>query len=124
MTEMTNDSMGKHTGIGEVQIANEVVASIAGISASEVEGVDSMAGGLAGELAGMLGKKKLTKGVKVQMELGVVHVDMMISVRYGYSIPKTCKQVQEKVMQAINSMTGLTVKQVNVRIAGVSLEQD
>ena len=52
MTEMTNDSMGKHTGIGEVQIANEVVASIAGISASEVEGVDSMAGGLAGELAG------------------------------------------------------------------------
>ena len=52
MTEMTNDSMEKHTGIGEVQIANEVVASIAGISASEVEGVDSMAGGLAGELAG------------------------------------------------------------------------
>ena len=89
MTEMTNDSMGKHTGIGEVQIANEVVASIAGISASEVEGVDSM-----------------------------------INMKYGYSIPKTCKQVQEKVMQAINSMTGLTVKQVNVRIAGVSLEQD
>lgn len=48
MTEMTNDSMGKHTGIGEVQIANEVVASIAGISASEVEGVDSMAGSLSG----------------------------------------------------------------------------
>ena len=55
MTEMTNDSMEKHTGIGEVQIANEVVASIAGISASEVEGVDSMAGGLAGELAGKFG---------------------------------------------------------------------
>ena len=103
MTEMTNDSMEKHTGIGEVQIANEVVASIAGISASEVEGVDSMAGGLAGELAGKFGA---------------------INMKYGYSIPKTCKQVQEKVMQAINSMTGLTVKQVNVRIAGVSLEQD
>ena len=54
MTEMTNDSMGKHTGIGEVQIANEVVASIAGISASEVEGVDSMAGGLAGEQANLV----------------------------------------------------------------------
>ena len=61
MTEMTNDSMGKHTGIGEVQIANEVVASIAGISASEVEGVDSMAGGLAGELAGKFGAKNLSK---------------------------------------------------------------
>ena len=99
MTEMTNDSMEKHTGIGEVQIANEVVASIAGISASEVEGVDSMADDIA-------------------------MVELAINMKYGYSIPKTCKQVQEKVMQAINSMTGLTVKQVNVRIAGVSLEQD
>ena len=119
MTEMTNDSMEKHTGIGEVQIANEVVASIAGISASEVEGVDSMAGGLAGELAGKFGAKNLSKGVKVE-----VADDIAINMKYGYSIPKTCKQVQEKVMQAINSMTGLTVKQVNVRIAGVSLEQD
>ena len=111
----------KNKSIGEVKIAADVVAAIAGLAATEVDGVY---GTLTNELAGMLGKKKLTKGVKVQMELGVVHVDMMISVRYGYSIPKTCKQVQEKVMQAINSMTGLTVKQVNVRIAGVSLEQD
>ena len=117
MTEMTNDSMGKHTGIGEVQIANEVVASIAGISASEVEGVDSMAGGLAGA-------KNLSKGVKVEVADDIAMVELAINMKYGYSIPKTCKQVQEKVMQAINSMTGLTVKQVNVRIAGVSLEQD
>ena len=124
MTEMTNDSMGKHTGIGEVQIANEVVASIAGISASEVEGVDSMAGGLAGELAGKFGAKNLSKGVKVEVADDIAMVELTINMKYGYSIPKTCKQVQEKVMQAINSMTGLTVKQVNVRIAGVSLEQD
>ena len=124
MTEMTNDSMGKHTGIGEVQIANEVVASIAGISASEVEGVDSMAGGLAGELAGKFGAKNLSKGVKVEVADDIAMVELAINMNYGYSIPKTCKQVQEKVMQAINSMTGLTVKQVNVRIAGVSLEQD
>lgn len=124
MTEMTNDSMEKHTGIGEVQIANEVVASIAGISASEVEGVDSMAGGLAGELAGKFGAKNLSKGVKVEVADDTAMVELAINMKYGYSIPKTCKQVQEKVMQAINSMTGLTVKQVNVRIAGVSLEQD
>lgn len=124
MTEMTNDSMEKHTGIGEVQIANEVVASIAGISASEVEGVDSMAGGLAGELAGKFGAKNLSKGVKVEVADDIAMVKLAINMKYGYSIPKTCKQVQEKVMQAINSMTGLTVKQVNVRIAGVSLEQD
>lgn len=124
MTEMTNDSMEKHTGIGEVQIANEVVASIAGISASEVEGVDSMAGGLAGELAGKFGAKNLSKGVKVEVADDIAMVELAINMKYGYSIPKICKQVQEKVMQAINSMTGLTVKQVNVRIAGVSLEQD
>lgn len=124
MTEMTNDSMEKHTGIGEVQIANEVVASIAGISASEVEGVDSMAGGLAGELAGKFGAKNLSKGVKVEVTDDTAMVELAINMKYGYSIPKTCKQVQEKVMQAINSMTGLTVKQVNVRIAGVSLEQN
>ncbi len=124
MTEMTNDSMEKHTGIGEVQIANEVVASIAGISASEVEGVDSMAGGLAGELVGKFGAKNLSKGVKVEVADDTAMVELAINMKYGYSIPKTCKQVQEKVMQAINSMTGLTVKQVNVRIAGVSLEQD
>lgn len=124
MTEMTNDSMEKHTGIGEVQIANEVVASIAGISASEVEGVDSMAGGLAGELAGKFGAKNLSKGVKVEVADDIAMVELAINMKYGHSIPKTCKQVQEKVMQAINSMTGLTVKQVNVRIAGVSLEQD
>lgn len=124
MTEMTNDSMEKHTGIGEVQIANEVVASIAGISASEVEGVDSMAGGLAGELAGKFGAKNLSKGVKVEVADDIAMFELAINMKYGYSIPKTCKQVQEKVMQAINSMTGLTVKQVNVRIAGVSLEQD
>ena len=124
MTEMTNDSMEKHTGIGEVQIANEVVASIAGISASEVEGVDSMAGGLAGELAGKFGAKNLSKGVKVEVADDIAMVELAINMKYGYSIPKVTEQVQEKVMQAINSMTGLTVKQVNVRIAGVSLEQD
>ena len=124
MTEMTNDSMEKHTGIGEVQIANEVVASIAGISASEVEGVDSMAGGLAGELAGKFGAKNLSKGVKVEVADDIAMVELAINMKYGYSIPNSCKQVQEIVMHAFNSMTGLTVKQVNVRIAGVSLEQD
>lgn len=124
MTEMTNDAFENHSGIGEVQIANEVVSSIAGISASEVEGVDSMAGGFAGELAGKFGAKNLSKGVKVEVQNDSAIVELAINMKYGYNIPKTCKQLQEKVMQAINSMTGLTVKQVNVRIAGVSLEQE
>ena len=124
MTEMTSELFEKHSGVGEVQIANEVVSSIAGISASEVEGVDSMAGGFAGELAGKFGAKNLSKGVKVEVQDDSAIVELAINMKYGYNIPDTCKQVQEKVIQAINSMTGLTVKQVNVRIAGVSLEQD
>ena len=111
----------KNKSIGEVKIAADVVAAIAGLAATEVDGVYAMAGTLTNELAGMLGKKKLTKGVKVQMELGVVHVYMMISVRYGYSIPKVTEQVQERVSQQIETMTGLTVSEVNVRVSGVNL---
>ena len=124
MTESKQDVLDKKSGIGEVQIANEVVSSIAGISAGEVEGVDSMAGGITNELAGKFGVKNLSKGVKVEVVDDMATVDLAINMKYGYSIPDTCVQVQEKVAQAINSMTGLTVKQVNVRIAGVSLEQD
>ena len=138
----SSDYVMEKQGSGEVKIAADVVAVIAALAATEVEGVSSMAGNitneliskfgmkntsrgvkvtLTNELAGMLGKKKLTKGVKVQMELGVVHVDMMISVRYGYSIPKMAEQVQAKVVQQIETMTGLSVSGVNVRIAGVNL---
>ncbi len=124
MTEMTHDSFEKHSGIGEIQIANEVVASIAGISAAEVEGVESMAGGFANELAGRFGAKNLSKGVKVEVQDDTAAVELAIVMKYGYNIPKTCAQVQDKVAQAINSMTGLTVKKVNVRIAGVSLQQE
>lgn len=124
MTENYRDTFENHSGIGEVQIANEVVSSIAGISASEVEGVDSMAGGFTNELAGKFGVKNLSKGVKVEVVDDSATVELAINMKYGYNIPRTCAQVQEKVAQAINSMTGLTVKKVNVRIAGVSLEQE
>ena len=124
MTEMKQDSFENDSGIGEVQIANEVVASIAGISAAEIEGVEAMAGGFANELAGKFGAKNLSKGVKVEVQDDSALVELAIVMKYGYNIPETCTQVQERVAQAINSMTGLTVQQVNVRIAGVSLEQE
>ena len=89
MTEMTSESFEKHSGVGEVQIANEVVSSIAGISASEVEGVDSMAGGFAGELAGKFGAKNLSKGVKVEVQDDSAIVELAINMKYGYNIPET-----------------------------------
>lgn len=110
-----------HVGkIGEVQIADEVVAIIAGLAATEVEGVVSMNGNITNELVGKLGMKNLSKGVKVSFAPESVTVYLVLTLEYGYSIPKTSKQVQERVKLAIENMTGLTVSEVNVRIAGVN----
>ena len=109
--------------IGEVQIADEVVAIIAGLAATEVEGVDSMAGNITNELVGKLGMKNLSKGVKVDVTEEHVSVDLSLNIRYGYNIPSVSEQVQEKVSPAIENMTGLTVLDVNVKIAGVNMDE-
>ena len=109
--------------IGKVQIADEVVAIIAGLAATEVEGVASMAGNITNELVGKLGMKNLSKGVKVDVREGVVCVDLSLNLSYGFSIPQTCKKVQEKVKAAIENMTGLQVSDVNISIASVELEE-
>lgn len=107
---------------GEVQIADEVVAIIAGLAATEVEGVASMAGNITNELVGKLGVKNLAKGVKVEVSTEAVVVDVALNIKYGYSIPDTCNTVQEKIKSAIENMTGLNVAEVNIRIAGVEME--
>ena len=110
--------------IGEVQIADEVVAIIAGLAATEVEGVDSMAGNITNELVGKLGMKNLSKGVQVDVTEEHVSVSLSLNLKYGYSIPKVCEVVQDKVKSAIENMTGLIVLDVNIKIAGVSLEEN
>ena len=108
---------------GTVHVAGEVVAIIAGLAATEVEGVSSMAGNITNELVGKLGMKNLSKGVKVDVLENVVCVNLNLNLEYGYSIPETCKKVQEKVKTAIENMTGLEVSDVNISIAGVALEE-
>lgn len=110
--------------LGEVQIADEVVAIIAGLAATEVKGVGSMAGNITNELVGKLGMKNLSKGVKVEVLSGVVTVDLSLNMEYGYNIPRTSAVVQEKVKAAIENMTGLEVSDVNIRIAGVNMGKD
>ena len=110
------------TKIGEVSIADEVVGSIAALAAMEVEGIDSMAGTITGELAGKLGVRSLNKGVKAEVTGNSVYVDIALHVIYGYSIPKVSRQVQDKAIAAIENMTGLKVEEVNVHVAGVVLE--
>ncbi|MBQ2276357.1 MAG: Asp23/Gls24 family envelope stress response protein [Lachnospiraceae bacterium] len=109
---------------GEIQISDEVVAIIAGLAATEVEGVAKMAGNITNELVSKLGMKNLSKGVKVQVNPESVSVDLALELEYGYSIMKVSEVVQDKVKAAIESMTGLTVEEVNVRIAGVALENE
>ena len=109
--------------IGEVQIADEVVAIIAGLAATEVEGVASMAGNITNELVGKLGMKNLSKGVRVEVLEGTVSVELALHMKYGYNIPAVSAKVQEKVKTAIENMTGLSVSDVNIRIAGVELEK-
>ena len=109
---------------GEVKIADEVVAIIAGLAATEVSGVDSMAGNITNELVGKLGMKNLSKGVKVDVTEEHVSVDLSLNMKYGYNIPKVSEMVQEKVKSAIENMTGLTVLDVNIKIAGVNLAEE
>ena len=122
-TERSSHKVYEKDKIGEVQIADEVVAIIAGLTATEVDGVDSMAGNITNELVGKLGMKNLSKGVKVEVTEEHVSVNMALNLKYGYSIPDVCEKVQEKVKNAIENMTGLTVLDVNIKIAGVSLEE-
>ena len=110
--------------IGEVRIADEVVAIIAGLAATEVDGVDSMAGNITNELVGKLGMKILSKGVKVDVTEEHVSVDLSLNIKYGYNIPEVSERVQERVKSAIENMTGLTVLDVNVKIAGVNMAED
>ncbi len=109
--------------MGEVRIADEVVAIIAGLAATEVDGVDSMAGNITNELVGKLGMKNLSKGVKVEVTEEHVSVDLSLNIKYGYNIPDVSERVQDRVKSAIENMTGLTVLDVNIRIAGVNINE-
>ena len=110
--------------IGEVQIADEVVAIIAGLAATEVKGVASMYGNITNELVAKLGMKNLSRGVKIEVADGKVGVELAINMEYGYSIPEVTGTVQDKVKSAIETMTGLEVAEVNIRVAGVNLEDE
>ncbi|HOA54296.1 MAG: Asp23/Gls24 family envelope stress response protein [Acetivibrionales bacterium] len=110
--------------IGTIKITDEVVAIIAGIAAMEVPGVTSMSGGIAGGIAEALGRKNLSKGVKVEVGEREAAIDLYIIVEYGYRIPEVAWTIQEKVKNAVEDMTGLRVVEVNIHIQGVNIERE
>jgi len=114
----------EHNDVGSIRIADEVVGIVAGLAATEVTGVAGMSAGLVGGIAEMLGKKNLSKGVKVEVGEREAAVDLYIIVEYGVRIPDVALRVQENVKRAIESMTGLDVVEVNIHIQGVGFGQD
>ncbi|NLI91876.1 MAG: Asp23/Gls24 family envelope stress response protein [Peptococcaceae bacterium] len=111
------------SSIGSVRIADEVVEVIAGMAASEVEGVAEMSGGFVGDLANMLGRgKNVSKGIKVEVGENEATVDLFLAVDYGVSIPDVAQKVQEVVKEAIEGMTGLSVLEINVHIQGIAFK--
>ena len=113
-TETTEENEG-------IQISNDVIAVIAGVAVSEVQGVSSMAGGFAGGISEVLsGKKNLAKGIKVDKEENKVKIDVNIIVEYGTRIPDIAFEIQNRVKTSVENMTGLKVEEVNVHVQGVN----
>ena len=121
--EKNTYTIQNEVSLGEVKIADEVVAIIAALAATEVEGVASMAGNITNEVIGKLGIKNLSKGVKVDVLEGVVTVSLALNIKYNYSIVDVTGKVQEKVKNAVENMTGLEVADVNIKVAGVEMEK-
>lgn len=114
------EKMVADNSLGAIRIADEVVEIIAGLAASEVEGVAGMSGGFVGDIAHMLGRgKNLAKGVKVVVGEQESAIDIFLVVQYGVSIPEVALHVQEAVKEGIESMTGLKVVEINVHVQGV-----
>ncbi|MDW7728842.1 MAG: Asp23/Gls24 family envelope stress response protein [Bacillota bacterium] len=111
------------TELGMVRIADEVVSIIAGLAASEIKGVSSMSGGIGGGIAEVLGRRNLSKGVKVDVGAEDAKIDIFIIVEYGERIPDVSWNIQESVKKAVETMTGLKVTYVNVHVQGVQFPE-
>jgi len=113
-----------NSDVGEVKIADDVVSVIAGLAATEIEGVDSIYGNITNDIVSKLTKKNLAKGVKSKINEDGVVVDITLNVKFGYQIKKITYNVQERVKSSIENMTGLNVNAVNIRIANIVAVKD
>lgn len=118
----TKYSIHENVNIGEIRVADEVVAIIAGLAATEVDGVAGLAGNLTNDKISKLGMKSLSKGIKISVEDGAVEVSLILVIKYGCEIPTISVKVQERVKSAIETMTGLDVTAVNIKFSDVDIE--
>lgn len=109
---------------GSIRISEDVVASIAALAALEVDGVSSLSSGLGADIAELLGKKNLARGVKIQFSDDAVSIDVYIIVKFGSTVVDVAKAIQKKVSDAIESMTALRISAVNVHVTGIGFDKD
>lgn len=122
--EQNTSILQENEELGTVKIADDVVAMIAGLAATEVQGVAAMAGNISNELMSKMGVKNLAKGVKVEVMGKRVKTELALIIEYGHNIPAVSQRVQEKVKSTIENMTGLEVSDIDIRIAGVCMQKD
>ncbi|MBI0576279.1 Asp23/Gls24 family envelope stress response protein [Neobacillus cucumis] len=111
-----------NNGLGKVEIAPEVIEVIAGIAASEVEGVASMRGNFAAGVVERLGKKNHGKGVKVELTESGIKVDVYCVMKFGVSIPAVAQKIQDNIRQALLNMTALDAEEINIHVVGIQFE--
>ena len=120
IVELENEIKTENEGI---KISDDVVAVIAGVAVSEVQGVADMAGGFAGGISEVFsGKKNMAKGIKVDVTENTAKIDVNIIVEYGSRIPDVAFEIQNRVKKAVENMTGLKVEEVNVHVQGVNTD--
>ena len=122
--ELDKEGLKSDSALGTIRIADEVVSIIAGLAATEIEGIAGMSGGLVGGIAEMLGRRNFSKGVKVEVGEREAAIDLYIIVKYGSRIPDVALAAQENIKQAIENMTGLSVVEVNVHVQGVNFPEE
>lgn len=108
---------------GRIVFADDVVATIAALAVADVEGVAAMTGGMVEGITEILGKKSLTKGVKVEVGQEEAAIDISVSIKYGYKIKEVCEKIQVAAKNAVETMTGLRVVEVNVFVQSVAFDQ-
>ena len=123
LQNQNEENIGEIVEDDGIEISGDVIAVIAGVAVSEVQGVSGMAGGFAGGISEVLsGKKNLAKGIKVDKEDEKVKIDVNIIVEYGSRIPDVAFEIQNRVKKSVESMTGLKVEEVNVHVQGVNTD--
>ncbi len=124
MSEQPLVNVSDNTGLGSVEIAPEVIEVIAGIAASEVEGLSSMRGNFATGVVERFGKKSHSKGVKVELTDNGILIDLFVVLNFGVSIPEVAQKLQTNIRNSIKNMTALEIAEINVHVVGIQMEKE